>query len=70
MMDCGIETRPMFYPINEHQYLINNPNVNIVSDCKIASLLNKEIIILPSYPTLSREEQSFICGKIIQYIND
>ena len=63
----NIEIRPMFYPITEHSYLIENPDVHI-SDCSNASLLNKECFILPSYPELSTEDQKYILKILNEYV--
>ena len=48
----GVEIRPFFYPINSHTHLsdiqFNDPN---------SSILNKEIIMIPSSPGITIEEQ-------------
>jgi perosamine synthetase len=53
--DRGVDIRPFFYPINCHNHLKfieNNDNVSHV--------LNNEIIMIPSYPTLSYEKQIYV----------
>lgn len=63
----GIEIRPMFYSINMHGHLNNNPNI-FGSDCTNADLLNKECFILPSYPELTSEEQQYIIKTVNEYV--
>lgn len=58
----GIETRPLFYPINSHKHL-----VNIDSKVKIAEQLNNECIILPSYPELKDHEIEYIANCVKKY---
>ena len=50
---CGIETRPMFYPISAHKHLegFSNQKEEIV-----AERLNRECVILPSFPELHEKE--------------
>lgn len=55
----GIDVRPMFYPVQAHEYLRNNPNVSW-RYCPNADLLNQECLILPSYPELTAQEQEHI----------
>jgi perosamine synthetase len=54
-LEQGIDIRPFFYPINSHEYLKDVPN-----DDDVSYVLNREIIILPSYPLLSYEKQVYI----------
>lgn len=63
----NIEIRPMFYPITEHQHLTNNYCVNI-GNCENAKLLNKQCLILPSYPALTVDEQAFILDTLNSYV--
>jgi len=63
----GIEIRPMFYSIYNHDHLRNNPDVELVS-CITADLLNKECFILPSYPELTAAEQQYIIDTTNEYI--
>lgn len=62
-----IEVRPMFFEISAHQHLRNNTSVSI-SDCTNAKLLNKECVILPSYPELTKKEQKHIINTLEKYI--
>ena len=61
----GIETRPMFYPITAHGHL-----KNIKCNIEIAKILSKEGIILPSYPSLHKEGQDYIIGKVLEYVRE
>ncbi len=63
----GIEIRPMFYSINEHAHLKNNPDI-FRSDCTNANLLNKECFILPSFPELTKDEQKHIIDEVNGYV--
>lgn len=65
----GIEIRPMFYPIDAHQHLINNPNVAACDNIN-AALLNKECFILPSFPELTTTEQHHILSTLDDYMKD
>jgi len=62
--DAGIETRPMFYPINRHEHLRGYY-------CKtdVATLLNKEVIILPSHPNLTEPNIMYISRKVEEYVS-
>lgn len=59
LFNNGIETRPMFYSITSHNYMRN-------LHCKTinADILQKQCLILPSYPNLTSSQISFICDKI------
>ncbi len=68
-----IETRPMFYPLKSHPFLQTNPIhsqwwINFGSHFNLAEKLHNEIFILPSYPDLTQEEQSYILSILDQYI--
>jgi perosamine synthetase len=60
-----IDIRPFFYPINSHHHL-----KNIKNDDNISYKLNQEVIMLPSSPTITYEEQEHIVKTINQYIID
>ncbi len=57
-----IETRPMFYPITSHQHLSN-----IDCDVTNAKILHNQVILLPSYPELTKNQIKFICEKIKKF---
>ena len=61
----GIETRPMFYPLSVHKH-IKDHNVTIESE-NVSKLLNKECIILPSYPALKSVDIKKIVTAVKQY---
>lgn len=63
--NAGIEIRPMFYPITYHNYLKNTQGKGI----KNAELLSKEVIILPSYPDLTRLQIDYIVKAVKMYIH-
>jgi perosamine synthetase len=63
--DNGIEIRPFFYPYSSHNHLNNLLNNN--SDNITSEKLNNNIIMLPSYPELTYEEQEYIV-KVIKKI--
>jgi|GEM_PF-984935 len=64
--DCGVEIRPMFYDIDYHKHIsISKDN----RKTKNGLLLNDEVIILPSYPTLTLDELQYICNCIKNYVN-
>lgn len=58
----GIETRPGFKPLSEHEYLIGKIRIN--EECKVAKSLHKEIISLPTFPELTNVEIEFICSQL------
>lgn len=60
----GIEIRPMFYPVTSHKYIKSNG-----TDVRVASLLNKECVILPSYPALTKEQQIHVSQAVLEYAN-
>lgn len=63
----GIEIRPMFYSIANHDHLRTNSDVH-PADCTVADRLNKECFILPSYPELTMNEQKYIIDNVNEYV--
>jgi perosamine synthetase len=63
LFKMGIDTRPMFYEMNKHDYLSHIPNEDI-----IARKLNEQCLILPSFPQLTESQVNFIGDKILKYI--
>lgn len=61
----NIETRPMFYPINRHGHLENIRGLN-----SIAEKLAKEVVVLPSYPSLTYDTQTYIIGIVKDYARE
>ncbi len=62
----GIEVRPMFYPASAHTYLRNNPRVSIGNE-RVAKQLNRECVILPSYPGLVEKDQDRVIEAVVKY---
>jgi len=58
----NIDTRPFFYPINKHDHL-NDINF----DDEIPYILNKEILMIPSSPDITNEEQEIVVNIINQF---
>lgn len=58
----GIEIRPFFYPYYSHNHL--KTITDKTGDWHVSHTLNKEIIMLPSYPELTFEQQQYIVNKI------
>lgn len=56
---CNVDIRPFFYPINVHKHLSDIPNNDETS-----FILNREIIMIPSSPTISEENQKYIVDQI------
>jgi perosamine synthetase len=56
----GIDTRPFFYPVYKNGHFTEKNNSDTVSE-----ILNKEIIMIPSSPSITIEEQR----KVIQIID-
>lgn len=60
----NVDVRPFFYPINKHEHLSK-----IENNDEISILLNKEIIMIPSSPTITINEQKYIVDVIEKFIN-
>lgn len=58
-----IDTRPFFYPINCHNHL-----KDIKYNDDIPIILNKEVIMIPSYPDLTNEQQEHVVDGIKKFI--
>jgi perosamine synthetase len=63
----GIETRPFFYSFEHHEHL-KNLKCNSQLDSNLSNLLNREIIMIPSSPMISKEEQFKVVESICQFI--
>ena len=59
----NIDIRPFFYPINKHGHLTTIKNDDITSE-----ILNREIIMIPSSPTITIEEQKYVAQVIQEFI--
>ena len=60
----NIDIRPFFYPINKHGHL-----KDIVFEDQVSDILNNEIIMIPSSPSITLETQKYIV-KIIEIFID
>jgi dTDP-4-amino-4,6-dideoxygalactose transaminase len=61
----GIETRPMFYPITKHKQF---KDIKCTTD--EAEKIAKEVVVFPSHPGLTKEEQDYIIGAIKDYARE
>jgi perosamine synthetase len=61
--DAGVDIRPFFYPINKHGHLASIENNDSVS-----GILNQEIIMIPSSPSITIEEQQKVVDAVSQFI--
>jgi perosamine synthetase len=59
----NVDIRPFFYPINKHEHL-----TGIENNDEASFLLNKEIIMIPSSPSITMEEQTYIVDIIDQFV--
>jgi perosamine synthetase len=59
----NIDTRPFFYPINNHAHLASFTNED-----EISHKLNREIIMIPSSPTITTDEQHIVVDTIYKFI--
>jgi len=60
-MAAAIDTRPMFYSYRAHKHLnFSGKDIN-------AKLINKEVVVFPSFPDLTNLEIDYICEKIIKF---
>ena len=66
LKECGVETRPGFYPIH------TMPMYNKLSNNKfpVAKKLGSNIICLPSSPDISKKNIDYICNKIQKFFKD
>jgi dTDP-4-amino-4,6-dideoxygalactose transaminase len=60
----NIDIRPFFYPINKHKHL-----QNIVNNDEITELLNREIIMIPSSPNITIEQQNIVANVISSFVS-
>jgi perosamine synthetase len=65
LYDKKIETRTMFYSINQHEHLKKFSLDNTISD-----LLNSQIILLPSFPELTNSQVDYISNSIKNFIKN
>jgi perosamine synthetase len=58
----GIETRPLFYPVHQMDMY-----ASLGSSFPVAEDLSRRGLNLPSYPALTRDDVTFICGHVRNY---
>lgn len=58
----NVDIRPFFYPMHRHQHLADAPTD------PIAETLNRDIIMLPSSPTLKQKQQYHIVNTTIKFM--
>jgi dTDP-4-amino-4,6-dideoxygalactose transaminase len=63
----NIEIRPFFYPYYYHEHL--KSIIYEYDDIEISNNLNKNIIMLPSYPTLAIDEQIYITNVLKRFLD-
>ena len=63
LFENNIETRPMFYPITQHDHL-----KHLKGEMKVATQLNHQAIMLPSFPELTRGQVLTVCRKIKEFL--
>jgi len=63
LLEDGIETRPLFYPMH-----IMPPFYDENANCPVAEDISRRGLNLPTHALLTREDVSFICGRIKEYI--
>ncbi len=60
----NVDIRPFFYPINKHGHL-----TNIENNDEISILLNKEVIMIPSSPTITIDEQKQVIDNVKLFLH-
>ena len=61
LSERGIDTRPMFYPASKHKHLEGLADKNREVN---AEILNRECIMLPSFPDLTKKEVNHIVESV------
>jgi perosamine synthetase len=59
----NVDVRPFFYPINEHDHLKSIENKDLTS-----YLLNKEVLMIPSSPSITFEEQKEVVNVLYKFL--
>ena len=60
MLSHGIDTRPMFYEIQKHKHLADFSSPNTIDQIEYA--------MIPSSPSLTLADQTFVAGKVKEYV--
>lgn len=58
----NVDIRPFFYPIDKHLHLSS-----IKNDDEVSVILNREIIMIPSSPTITKEEQQTVANVVYEF---
>lgn len=58
-----IETRPMFYPMSYHKHLKEQRGL-----IEVAEKLAREVVVLPSFPSMTKTEQDYIIRMVRKYV--
>ena len=66
-LEQGFETRPFFYTHYNHNHL---KDIKCIHDLVTNNKLNSSIIMLPSYPTLTIDEQIVVINGVKKFINE
>lgn len=64
LLERGIDTRPLFYPMSYHKHFRTMSGDEINSE-----ILSKKCVILPSYPKLSKKDIIYICNSVVESVN-
>jgi perosamine synthetase len=59
----NVDVRPFFYPINAHHHLSK-----IINNDDVSYELNREIIMIPSSPTITNDEQCVVIDTIYKFL--
>lgn len=60
----NIESRPMFYPITAHKHLTNR---FVVDRVVVADQLNRECVLLPSFPGITEEQSNTVIKAVREF---
>lgn len=61
----GIETRPGFYPLHRLPHCVG---ANLAGPCPVSDLLLRQLLILPSGPTVTEGQQEYVMRELFRLI--
>jgi len=66
----NVDIRPFFYPINSHRHLSEVQGTLTGTVCldDVSAILNREVIMIPSSPTITKEEQQIVANVVSDFI--
>jgi perosamine synthetase len=64
LLEQGIDTRPVYYPIHTMPPYLDGSNKN---DFPVAERVSQGGINLPTWAGLNREDVQYVCAKVIEY---